>query len=41
MPGVFVVNDRMAVRQAIDELLLIDGCSEQAEWAGLVIHLPW
>ena len=34
MPGVFVVNDRLPVRQAIDELLLLDTCSEQAEWRG-------
>jgi hypothetical protein len=40
MPGVFVLNDRMPVRQAIDELLLIDTCSEQAEWSGLVLYLP-
>lgn len=40
MPGVFVVPDRMAVRQALDELLLIDTCSEQAEWIGLVVYLP-
>jgi predicted nuclease of predicted toxin-antitoxin system len=40
MPGVFVVPDRMAVRQAIEELLLIEDCSEQAEWAGLVVYLP-
>jgi predicted nuclease of predicted toxin-antitoxin system len=40
MPGVFVLNDRMPVRQAIDELLLVEECSEQVEWAGLVVHLP-
>jgi predicted nuclease of predicted toxin-antitoxin system len=40
MPGVFVVNDRMPVRQAIEELLLIEDCSEQAEWAGRVVYLP-
>ena len=40
MPGVFVIHDRMAVRQAIDELLLVEACSEQAEWAGLVVYLP-
>jgi uncharacterized protein (DUF433 family)/predicted nuclease of predicted toxin-antitoxin system len=40
MPGVFVVNDRTVVRQALDELLLLDACSEQAEWAGLVVYLP-
>ncbi len=40
MPGVFVVHDRMPVRHAIDELLLIEGCTDQAEWAGLVVYLP-
>ena len=40
MTGVFVVPDRMAVRQALDELLLIEDCSEQAEWTGLVVYLP-
>jgi predicted nuclease of predicted toxin-antitoxin system len=40
MPGVFVLNDRLPVRQAIDELLLLDEGSEQAEWAGLVVYLP-
>jgi predicted nuclease of predicted toxin-antitoxin system len=40
MPGVFVFNDRLAVRQVIDEVFLVDGCSEQAEWAGRVVHLP-
>ena len=31
MPGVFVLDDRMSVRQAIDELVLVEVCSEQAE----------
>ncbi len=40
MPGVFVLNNRLPVRQAIDELLLIDAWSEQEEWNGLVLYLP-
>jgi hypothetical protein len=40
MPGVFVLNDRISIRQAIEELLWIDACSEQVEWAGLVVYLP-
>ena len=40
MPGVFVLNARLPIKQAIDELLLIDACSEQKEWAGLVLYLP-
>jgi predicted nuclease of predicted toxin-antitoxin system len=31
MAGIFVVNDRMPIRQAIDELLLLIDCSEQTE----------
>jgi len=40
MLGVFVLHDRMSVRQAIDELLLVEASSEQAEWANLVVYLP-
>lgn len=40
MPGVFVVNDRLALRQAIDEILLLDDCSEQDEWKRLIVYLP-
>ena len=40
MSGVFVVNDRMPIRQAIDQLLLLVECSEQWEWEGVVLYLP-
>lgn len=40
MSGVFVVNDRLPVGQVIEELLLMDSCSEQAEWLGRVLFLP-
>lgn len=40
MLGLFLVNDRMPIRQAIDELLLLVDCSEQAEWKGVVLYLP-
>jgi predicted nuclease of predicted toxin-antitoxin system len=40
MSGVFIVPRRLAVRQAIDELLLLATCTEDAEWAGRVLHLP-
>ena len=40
MTGLFVVNDRMSIRQAIDELLLLINCTEQAEWKGIVLYLP-
>ena len=39
MSGVFVVHDRVAVREAIEELLLLDTCSQQGEWSGLVAYL--
>jgi predicted nuclease of predicted toxin-antitoxin system len=32
--GLFVINDRMPIRQAIDELLLL------VEWKGVVLYLP-
>ena len=32
MAGMFVVNDRMPIRQAIDELSLLVDCSQQSEW---------
>ncbi|NJL63007.1 MAG: DUF5615 family PIN-like protein [Methylacidiphilales bacterium] len=40
MVGIFVVNDRMPIRQAIDELLLLIDCSKQVEWKGVVLYLP-
>lgn len=40
MGGMFVVNDRMPIRQAIDELILLIDCSEQEEWQGIVLYLP-
>lgn len=40
MLGLFVINDRMPVRQVIDELLLLIDCSEQDEWKGIVLYLP-
>jgi hypothetical protein len=40
MAGMFVVNDRMPIRQAIDELSLLIDCSQQEEWNGIVLYLP-
>lgn len=40
MPGVFIISDRFPIGQVIQELLLIDGGSEQAEWSGRVLFLP-
>jgi len=40
MRGVFVLNDRFPIGLAIQALLLINACSDQEEWNGLVVHLP-
>lgn len=40
MSGVLVVNDRLSMRQAIEEILLLMSCSEQEEWNGVVLYLP-
>jgi len=40
MAGVFVLNDRFPVGTAIEEILLVDACSEQAEWSGRTVYLP-
>jgi predicted nuclease of predicted toxin-antitoxin system len=40
MPGIFVFNDRIVVKQAIDEILLANVCSKQEEWNKFVAYLP-
>ena len=40
MPGLFVLNDRFPVGQAIEGLLLLDACTEHEEWKGRVVYLP-
>ncbi|MBO1350629.1 MAG: DUF5615 family PIN-like protein [Hormoscilla sp. GUM202] len=40
MSGLFVVNNRMPIGQAIEELIIIARCSEQDEWEGVVLYLP-
>jgi hypothetical protein len=40
MTGVFILNDRFPVGRAIDEILLMDACTEQSEWNGKAVHLP-
>ncbi len=40
VPGVFILNDRFPVGQSIQEILLLDACSDQAEWRGRVVYLP-
>jgi hypothetical protein len=40
MAGVFVLNDRLPVSRALEEILLIIAGSEPAEWNGHVVYLP-
>lgn len=40
MPGVFVVNDRLPVGRAIEELVLVASCSDASDWVGRVLYLP-
>ena len=40
MHGVFVLDDRFPVGAAINEILLMEECSQQEEWSGLVVFLP-
>lgn len=40
MAGVFLLNDRFPVGQAIHEILLMVACSEQSEWRNRVIYVP-
>jgi hypothetical protein len=40
MPGVIVVNDRMPPREAVEEICVVEACSETAEWNGRVLYLP-
>jgi predicted nuclease of predicted toxin-antitoxin system len=40
MAGVFILHDRLPVRRAIEEVLLVATCTEQLEWVGRAVHLP-
>lgn len=40
MAGLFVFTNRISIGQAIDDLLLLDECSEQSEWFNQVLYLP-
>lgn len=40
MPGLFVVKKNMAIRQALEEIVLIATCSIEGEWDGRVVHIP-
>ncbi len=40
MPGLFIVNNRISIGQAIDELLLYVMYTEQQEWNKKVLYIP-
>jgi Domain of unknown function (DUF5615) len=40
MLGLFVIDDRMRLGQAIDEILLLDSCTEPTEWRERILFLP-
>lgn len=40
MPGLFVVDDRISIGQAIDELLPYAMYTEQQEWNQKVLYIP-
>ncbi len=40
MVGVFILNDRFPVGRAIEEILLMVACTEQAEWSGRAVRVP-
>lgn len=40
MPGVFIIDNTIRVRDAINAILLADGASEQDEWRDQVAFLP-
>ncbi len=40
MPGVFEVGQRVAIGDAIDDILLLAECSMEGEWEGQVRYLP-
>ena len=40
MAGVFILNDRLPVGKAIEEMLLLSACTEQAEWSGRAVRVP-
>jgi hypothetical protein len=38
--GVIVAPRRLPIRQVIDELEIIIGCSDAIEWINVIRHLP-
>src|SRR5262249_51563757 len=40
MPGLILLRRRLSVREAIEEILIIEECTEQEEWVNQVTYLP-
>jgi hypothetical protein len=40
MPGVFIFNTSMPIRQIIDELLVVHDESTPEDWVGIVLYFP-
>ena len=40
MTGVFVVPWRLAYKTAIEDIVLLNECSEESEWEGQILYLP-
>jgi predicted nuclease of predicted toxin-antitoxin system len=40
MAGLFILNDRSPLGQAIAEILLMVDCSSQEDWHGRAVYLP-
>jgi hypothetical protein len=40
LAGVFILNDRLPIGRAIDEIILMNECTEQEEWRGRAVHIP-
>lgn len=40
-PGVFIVRRRAELHRVVEDLLLVVGASDPAEWRDRVVTLPW
>ncbi len=40
MPGIFVMPGDAPIGKVIDDLILLEGATDQDEWRGRVLYLP-
>lgn len=40
LTGVFIFKDRLPIQRVIEEILLLDACSEQEDWQGRAVNMP-